>query len=100
MADLLHFTLLITPSFQKMQRNSPRAFNPITLRKAKIVYNFGLSQCNMVYTVYKRYLTVTDLLHFMLLITPSFHKLQCNSPRVFTRINTVYWKVSLYQHLS
>ena len=23
-------------------------FNPITLRKAKIVYNFGLSECNRV----------------------------------------------------
>ena len=23
-------------------------FNPITLRKAKTVYNFGLSECNMV----------------------------------------------------
>ena len=22
------------------------SFNPITLRKAKIVYNFGLSECN------------------------------------------------------
>ena len=25
-------------------------FNPIVLRKAKIVYNFGLSECNMVNT--------------------------------------------------
>ena len=24
------------------------SFNPITLRKAKIVYNFGLSECNRV----------------------------------------------------
>ena len=26
-------------------------FNPITLRKAKIVYNFGLSECNRVKVV-------------------------------------------------
>ena len=28
--------------------NSTFHFNPIALRKAKIVYNFGLSECNMV----------------------------------------------------
>ena len=45
-------------------------FNPIALRKAKIPYNFGLSECNMVnhafslltivkfYTVDSRYLEV------------------------------------------
>ena len=34
----------------------PPAFNPTALRKAKIVYNFGLSECNRVnpLTVYTR----------------------------------------------
>ena len=27
------------------------AFNPVALRKAKIVYNFGLSECNRVYEI-------------------------------------------------
>ena len=28
-----------------------RIINPIALRKAKIVYNFGLSECNKVYII-------------------------------------------------
>ena len=30
------------------------SFNPIALRKAKIVYNFGLSECNLVHVKVKK----------------------------------------------
>ena len=44
------------------------------LRKAKIVYNFGLSECNR---VNQRYLAVANLLHFRVQIMPPFRKMQC-----------------------
>ena len=31
-----------------MEKNQDQSFNPIALRKAKIVYNFGLSECNRI----------------------------------------------------
>ena len=34
-------------------------FNPIALRKAKIVYNFGLSECNRVKVLRQNFLHVT-----------------------------------------
>ena len=37
--------------------------NPIALRKAKIVYNFGLSECNRVMKVFM--LAVLDLVDFI-----------------------------------
>ena len=33
---------------KKLVKFHPPIFNPIALRKAKIVYNFGLSECNRV----------------------------------------------------
>ena len=40
-----HFCDILKASLDKVAFNS---FNPVALRKAKIVYNFGLSECNRV----------------------------------------------------
>ena len=44
----LHYTCQQRHTWQKNQRKIYGYFNPITLRKAKIVYNFSLSECNRV----------------------------------------------------
>ena len=47
-------TKIITAPFIKWKKwfcNAVMHFNPIALRKAKIVYNFGLSECNTVINV-------------------------------------------------
>ena len=40
--------MFMLPMSTTMQENKPEVFNPIALRKAKIIYNFGLSECNRV----------------------------------------------------
>ena len=42
--------MLLTPKAPKKNKNVVE-FNAIALRKAKIVYNFGISECNRVKTV-------------------------------------------------
>ena len=38
--------LFLYVKWQKNMMVHPNGFNPIALRKAKVVYNFGLSECN------------------------------------------------------
>ena len=37
--------------YKLFKLEKPVSFNPIALKKAKIVYNFGLTECNRVYTI-------------------------------------------------
>ena len=47
---LLSNMMFVLVLFKELGTSIPTKFNPIALRKAKIVYNFGLSECKRVKT--------------------------------------------------
>ena len=48
----MYFEMAYSSFFFLFEPSNANVINPIALRKAKIVYNFGLSECNWVKMTY------------------------------------------------
>ena len=58
----MYFEVFSVTMFAIKSTNLNQALNPVALRKAKILCNFGLSECNRVKVVCRTHLSNTSLL--------------------------------------